>query len=78
MGIETILLLIKLIDLVATGLALIPEVRARYEEGSAKLRAILEEGREPTPAEFAELLAETDQLTQAIRDAVAAKEADGR
>ena len=78
MGPETILLIIKLIDLVATGLALIPEIRERYEKGSAKLRAILEEGREPTPAEFAELLAETDELTQAIRDAVAAKEADGR
>ncbi len=78
MGPETILLIIKLIDLVATGLALIPEVRARYEEGSAKLRAILEEGREPTPEEFLELLAESDQLTQAIRDAIAAKEAAGQ
>ncbi len=71
----TILMLIKLLDLVVAGIALIPEIRARYEKNSAKLRAMIEEGREPTAEEFNELLAESDQLTQAMRDAVAAKEA---
>ncbi len=71
---QTLLLVLRLIDLAATGLALVPEIRARYDQSSARLRAIIEEGREPTPAEFDELLAESDDLTRQLRDAVAAKE----
>ena len=74
---QILLIVLRLIDLLATGLALIPEIRARYDESSAKLRTIIEEGREPTPAEFLELLAESESLTQKLRDAVAAKEAAG-
>ncbi len=68
-----LLIVLRLVDLAVTGILLVPEIRARYDANSAKLRAILEEGREPTPVEFAELLAESDDLTQQLRDGVAAK-----
>lgn len=74
MSASTILIILRLIDLAASGLALVPEIRARYDENSSKLRAMLEEGREPTLAEFAELFAESEELTQQLRDAVASKE----
>lgn len=69
----TIALILKALDVVASGLALAPELKARYDFYRAKIDGMIAEGRAPTEAEFAELMAEGDDLTKAIAAAAAGK-----
>ena len=63
---NTILMVLKLIDLVAMGAQMIPEVKARVDRYSAKIKQMVEEGRDPTPEEWAVLDGETDALMARI------------
>ena len=58
--------ILKLVDLVALGAGLAPDILARYREVSASVKAMVEEGRDPTPREWAELDAETNRLLDDI------------
>ena len=73
MSAATISLILKALDIVASGLALAPELKARYEFYRAKIDGMVAEDRAPTEAEFAELMAEGDDLSKAIASAAAAK-----
>lgn len=65
----TALLVIRVLDLLAFALLKGPEVKARYDRAVAKIRELIEEGREPTPEEFAEVVAESDAATERLRAA---------
>jgi hypothetical protein len=69
----TLTLVLKALDIVASGLALAPELKARYDFYRAKIDQMIAEGRPPTEAEFGELLAEGDDLSKAIAAAAARK-----
>lgn len=61
------LLIIKVLDLIASGLELAPELAARKDRYLTMIRAMIEEDRGPTDAEWDELLAESDSITDQIR-----------
>ena len=65
---ETALLLLKVIDLVAAGLELLPELEARRSAQSEAIRKMIEEARGPSPEEFAALFATSEELTARIRE----------
>ena len=71
----TILLLTNLIDLIASAIELAPEVNARKEKYLSMIRIMVEEGREPSDAEWAELLDDSDDVTEELRRVVAARRA---
>lgn len=60
------LLIIKLIDLVAAGVELAPELLARKDAYIAKIEAMIREGRGPTDEEMDELLNESSEITAAV------------
>ena len=62
-------LILRLLDLIALGASLAPEIMARYRDVSAKVRAMVEEDRDPTPEEWGELDAETEDLYRRIQNA---------
>jgi hypothetical protein len=62
-------LILRLIDLIALGATLAPGIMARYRDISARIRVMVEEDRDPTPDEWADLDAETDDLFRQIQDA---------
>lgn len=62
-------MILRLIDLIALGATLAPGIMARYRDISARIRVMVEEGRDPTPDEWADLDAETDDLFRQIQDA---------
>ncbi len=66
---RTAQLILRLLDMIALGASLAPEIMARYRDTSAKVRTMVEEGRDPTPDEWADLDAETDDLFRQIQDA---------
>ena len=55
--------------MIALGASLAPEIMARYRDTSAKVRTMVEEGRDPSPEEWAELDAETEDLFRKIQNA---------
>lgn len=67
MSAATMLTVLKLVDLVATAAVMLPEIRARYDALSALVKTMVEEGRDPTPEEWAALNAETDDLMAQLR-----------
>jgi hypothetical protein len=71
------LLMLRLIDLVAAGLELAPELIARKAEYVAKIEAMLAEDRGPNDEEMDELLAESAALTAAVAAALDARRAAG-
>lgn len=66
---RTAQLILRLLDMIALGASLAPEIMARYRDTSAKVRTMVEEGRDPSPEEWAELDAETEDLFRQIQDA---------
>ena len=64
---EVALLIIKLLDIVAAGVRLAPELRRRKEEYVRQIEVMIQEERGPTNEEFDRLLAESKQLTDAIK-----------
>lgn len=73
MNLAMLTLILKGLDIVAAALVAIPELKARYDAYRAKIQVFVDEDRSPTPEEFAELVAESDDLTEAIKAAAAAK-----
>ncbi|MEE8551588.1 MAG: hypothetical protein V3T08_10085 [Gemmatimonadota bacterium] len=64
---EVALLVIKLLDVVAAGVRLAPDILRRKDEYVRQIEAMIREDRGPTNAELNALLRESDQLTQAIK-----------
>lgn len=64
---STMLAVLKIVDLVATAAVMLPEIRARYDTLSSMVKTMVEEGRDPTPEEWAALNAETDDLMAQLR-----------
>lgn len=71
--ITAISLVLKGLDILAAALVTIPELKARYDAYRSKVQTFIDEKRPPTDAEFAELIAEGDDLSAAIAAAAAAK-----
>ena len=69
------LLMLRLIDLVAAGLELAPELLARKAKYIARIETMIRENRGPNDLEMDELLAESDGITEALRQALAARRA---
>lgn len=67
------LLIVKLVDLIAAGLELAPELIARKNEMVRKIETMIAEGRGPSDAEMDELLAESDAVTAEIRKTLESK-----
>ena len=59
---------LKLLDVIAFAAQLAPEVLARYRALSQSVRTMVEEGREPTEAEWTALDHETNELLMKIRE----------
>ena len=57
-----LMLILKLIDMVALGLQLAPNVKDRFEKTRSLVEKMVAEGRDPTPDELAALDAETGDL----------------
>lgn len=74
---ETALLLVKVLEIVAAGVALAPTLRRRVDRYTGRVRLMIEEGRDPTPEEWRELLAESDDVSKRIRAAREARERAG-
>lgn len=70
---ELVLLIMKGLDLVAAAMEGSAEWKSTYDRLSDNVKAMVAEGRDPTPEEFASLMAESDDATQRIRDALAGK-----
>lgn len=71
MGSQAILMLIiELVDLIATGMEWYAEDRARYAALRTEIKRFIEEGREPTAEEIAALLTESRDLSVRIREAI--------
>ena len=64
----TLLLILRILDLLALGLKLAPELQARYNRLTGRLKLMVQEGRNPTEQEFAEILDETDDLSKRIQE----------
>lgn len=64
---STMLAVLKIVDLVATAAVMLPEIRARYDALSGMVKTMVEEGRDPTPEEWAALNDETDDLMNQLR-----------
>lgn len=70
---RTVLLFLKLIDLVAAGLELAPDLMARKDAYVRQIEGMVKEGRSPSNDEMAELIAESDDITDQIREALELK-----
>lgn len=56
------LLILRLLDIVAVGMKIGPEAKAKYDVLKAKVEDMVKSGREPTATEFDELMAESTSL----------------
>lgn len=59
-------LIFKMLSLVVSGLQMVPEMRARYEAYSSTVKAMIDEGRDPTEEEWEALLSESAETTNRI------------
>lgn len=69
MNIATVQLILKLLDILSVGLVSIPSANARYKLLRNKLQVFIDEGRDPTPGEFDDLMAETTSVHERIQGA---------
>lgn len=63
---STVLLLIKAIDLLAMGLEHGISIKDEIDRTTALIRKMVEEGRDPTPEEWADLDSRTDAVMARI------------
>lgn len=66
MNTQTAHAIIKSMDLLAKMAIIVPEQQERYLALNADIRKMVEEGRDPTDEEWAEIDAETDALIEAL------------
>ena len=69
MNAQTALLMLRMLNMLASGIQMTRQLRADYEGYSATIQTMIEEDRGPTDAEIAELLATSDALTERLRAA---------
>lgn len=62
----TLELVLKLVDLLVIAIKVAPNVYAQYQETRHKISLMIQEGRDPTPAEWEQLNAEIDKLHHAF------------
>lgn len=63
------MLIIKLIDLVALAANMAPEIYARYDVLSERMKEMIKEDRDPTDSEWADLDKIMDELYQDVIEA---------
>ena len=69
MNAATALLLLKLLDVAIAALAAYPISQAKFKTMHAKLQAAVDEGRDMTDAEMAEVFSEAEDLHDRIEGA---------
>lgn len=67
MGAEHVLMLLRLLDMLASVAIRSADIQAEFQVLSGDLRRMVEEGREPTPEEWAEQNARVDDLHQRLQ-----------
>lgn len=60
--------LIKIIDLISLGVTMIPMIRREFDLLRDKLQVFADEGRDPTPEEWAEILQDSDEMLEFLRN----------
>lgn len=60
-------LLLGLIDLVVSGVKMLPAARRRYDKVRSRVQKFVDEGRDPTPAEWMELIEQSREISERIR-----------
>ena len=69
------LLLVRVIDMIAGAIELVPEISERKAKYLGMIRQMVEEDRGPNDAEYSELFRDSDEVTAQIRRIVKAKRA---
>lgn len=75
---DTATLALRVIDLVLAGGTLAATAHARAQASRTKIQTMIDEDRDPTPAEWDEILGEGDTLARSIEEAVRLKRLDPR
>jgi len=75
---DTATLALRVIDLLIAGVTLIPQIKRRAQRARSKIQVMIDEGRDPTDAEWDEILGDGEALSEDIRKAVEAKRNDPR
>ena len=65
----TLILLVKGLDLLVLGIEMAPAIRSAFTDMTSAVRTMVEEGRDPTPAEWATLDTLRDTLHRQIQEA---------
>ncbi len=65
----TLVLLVKGLDLLVLGIEMAPAVRSAFQSITDSVRLMVEEDRDPTPAEWAQLDELRDQVHRSIQTA---------
>ena len=65
----TLILLVKGLDLLVLGIEMAPAIRSAFTDMTSAVRTMVEEGRDPTPAEWAMLDTLRDTLHRQIQEA---------
>ena len=66
---SALLLLLKALDLLVLGIEMAPAIREAFSDVTAAVKAMTEEGRDPTPAEWARLDTLRDTIHRQIQEA---------
>ena len=65
----TLVLLVKGLDLLVLGIEMAPAIRSAFTDMTAAVRLMVEEGRDPTPVEWATLDTLRDTIHRQIQEA---------
>lgn len=69
MTVATLTLLLKGLDLVMLGIEMSPQIRAAFQDVTKAVQVMLDEGRDPTDAEWAQLDTLRDTVHRQIQEA---------
>jgi len=67
MNAKTILLVLEVIDIIATGITFGMEAKAEYERIRNRVRQMVEDDQAPDPEEFASLLSRSEAVRDSLR-----------
>lgn len=59
--------ILGLLDLIVSGVKMIPKARREYDNVRARVQKFIDEGRDPTPEEWAALIAKTKSTSERIK-----------
>jgi len=60
------LLLIKLLEVLSLGLVVGPQIKRQFDKDVGLLKQMVEEGRDPTPSESADIDSDIDKLREEL------------